>query len=228
MLFFHVSNCCSHHRNVIWSPRGGEVVCKTICLLEVIYKVKKKLGICPLVTSLLSMQKKTGRAFADLLLPLLSPNMPHKHMYQHTRAHPHPLLQLGTEPLFMLEEGTSGEKAAERHHHDKPDLGTAHSALPSPWGEGILRETASVAILLPGSLHRFPWNLSLALSCSWLLYTIVETPELWSPFPRGKLYGPQEGAKSLRRFWGSIPCRYPQQDKAPCCCHSSCSQLQNQ
>lgn len=104
-------------------------------------------------------------------------------------------------------------------------LGTAHSALPSPWGEGILWETASAAILLPGSLHRFPWNLSLALSCSWLLYTIVETPELWSPFPRGKLYGPQEGAKSLRRFWGSIPCRYPQQDKAPCCCHSSCSQL---
>lgn len=132
MLFFHVSNCCSHHRNVIWSPRGGEVVCETICLLEVIYKAKEKLGIWPLVTSLLSMQRKSRRAFADLLPPLLSPDMPHEHMYQHTRAHLHPLLKWGTETLFMLQEGTSG---SEQHHHDKPNLGTAHAALQAlRWG----------------------------------------------------------------------------------------------
>lgn len=196
MLFFHVSNCCSHHRNVIWSPRGGEVVWETICLLEVIYKVKKKLGICPLVTSLLSMQRKTRRAFADLLPSLLSPNMPHKHMYQLTRAHLHPLLKLGTETLFMLEEDTSRKKPAQQHHRDKPNLGTAHAALPRSWEEGIL---PGDGFLLPfcclGSLHRLAWNLSLALSCSWLLYITIQTPQLWSPFPRGKLYGPQEGAK---------------------------------
>lgn len=149
-LFFHVSNCCSHHRNVIWSPRGGEVVRETICLLEVIYKVKKKFGICPLATSLLSMQRKTRRAFADLLPPLLSPNMPHERMYQHTRAHLHRVLKLGTETLFMLEEGTSGQKPAERHHRDKPNLGTARAALPRSWEEGLLQETGFVAILLPG------------------------------------------------------------------------------
>lgn len=70
MLFFHVSNCCSHHRNVIWSPRGGEVVYETICLLEVIYKVKKKLGMCPLVTSLWSVQRKTSRASASFFCSL--------------------------------------------------------------------------------------------------------------------------------------------------------------
>lgn len=70
MLFFHVSNCCSHHRNVIWSPRGGEVVHETICLQEVIYKVKKKLGMCPLVTSLWSVQRKTSRASASFFCSL--------------------------------------------------------------------------------------------------------------------------------------------------------------
>lgn len=70
MLFFHVSNCCSHHRNVIWSPMGGEVVHETICLLEVIYEVKKKLGMCLLVTSLWSVQRKTSRASASFFCSL--------------------------------------------------------------------------------------------------------------------------------------------------------------
>lgn len=90
MLFFHVSNCCSHHRNVIWSPRGGEVVHETICLLEVIYKVKKKLGICPLITSLLSMQRKTRWAFADFFCCLLSsPHTHHPNAHTNTRTNTH-------------------------------------------------------------------------------------------------------------------------------------------
>lgn len=88
MLFFHVSNCCSHHRNVIRSPRGGEVVHETICLLEVNYKAQKKLGTCPLITSLLSMQRKTRRDFADFCCCLLSSPCTQTHVAAHMCTSP--------------------------------------------------------------------------------------------------------------------------------------------
>lgn len=194
MLFFHVSNCCSHHRNVIWSPRGGEVVWETICLLEVIYKVKKKLGICPLVTSLLSMQRKTRRAFADLLPPLPK-HATRTHVPTHTCTSP-PITQVRDWDLVY---------AGGRHQQIETSTTTSPWQA-RPWdctcsSSQVLRRghTARRQVLLTfcclGSLHRLAWNLSQALSCSWLLYITIQTPQLWSPFPRGKLYGPQEGAK---------------------------------
>lgn len=108
------------------------MVHETICLLEVIYKVEKKLGICPLKTFLLSKQRRTRRAFAGFFHCLLSSPytcLPDVHM--DTRAHLHPLFKLESKILSMLEEVTSGKKPAELYQRDEQNPGTAHAPFPS-------------------------------------------------------------------------------------------------
>lgn len=229
MLFFHVSNCCSHHRNVIWSPRGGEVVHETICLLEVIYKVKMKLWVCPLITSLLSMQRKSKRTFADFFCCLLS-SLPthatprHTRTYEqtHTRAHLHPLFKIGIEILSTLEEVTSAWKQVEQHQHGRQNLRTGHAALPRSWAEGVLLETGLCRFVAWGVSPAF-LEISPRHSAAPGTYVLQYRLHSWGvPFTESEVTRSPRRSKdapakmpSLSRAWGSTPCRHPWQDKGP-------------
>lgn len=80
------------------------MVHETICLLEVIYKVKKELGMCPLVTSLLRARKKTRRAFGSFFrFPSPTPSAP--------------LFKPGAQVSPTLEEVTSKQRQEEQHQH---------------------------------------------------------------------------------------------------------------
>lgn len=91
------------------------MVHETICLLEVIYKVKKKLGTCPLVTSLLSARKETRRALASFF-PCSSPTASA------------PLFKPGAEVSPTLEGDTSEQRREEQHQHQ--DWEPAGSSVP--------------------------------------------------------------------------------------------------
>lgn len=91
------------------------MVHETICLLEVIYKVKKKLGTCPLVTSLLSAPKETRRALASFF-PCSSATASA------------PLFKPGAEVSPTLEGDTSEQRREEQHQHQ--DWEPAGSSVP--------------------------------------------------------------------------------------------------
>lgn len=132
-------------------------------------------------------ENQKGFCWLLLLPPLLSPNThttpTHTHTQKHTHAHLHPLLKIGTEILSTLEEVPSG---------------TISTWQAKPWdcarsSSQVLRRGCTAGdrfmpFCCQGSIHSLPWNLSLALHCSWLLCITVQTPQLGSPFHRGWSY----------------------------------------